>query len=83
MAAAKSSSSSGISMLVKCLSFSSILLLTKKYINNVVRLGRGGGLVVSTLAYCSQDPSLNPADFLTFLYEKTKVNKKEAGVGTF
>jgi len=46
-------------------------------------LGRGGGLVVSALAYCSQDPCLNPADFLTFLYEKTKVNKKEAGVGTF
>ena len=27
------------------------------------RQGRGGGLVVSALAYCSEDPSLNPADY--------------------
>ena len=25
--------------------------------------GRGGGLEVSTLAYCSKDPSLNPAGY--------------------
>ena len=28
-----------------------------------IRWGRGGGLVVSALAYCSEDPSSNPADF--------------------
>ena len=45
-------------------------------------LGRGGGLVVSVPAFCSNDPSLNPAGyFINFLYEKTKIYKKEAGVG--
>ena len=41
--------------------------------------GRGSGLVVSVLAFYSDDPSSNPADY--YLYEKTKINKKEAGVG--
>ena len=43
----------------------------------------GGGLVVSALAYCSEDPSLNPADYLLFIvvHEKTKINEKEAEVG--
>ena len=46
-------------------------------------LGRGGGLVVSTPAFYSDDPSLNPAGYLTnFQYEKMKINTKEAGVGT-
>ena len=44
--------------------------------------GRGGGLVVSVLAFYSDNPSSNPASYLIFLYEKTKINKKVAGVGT-
>ena len=45
-------------------------------------LGRGGGLVVSALAYSSEDPSSNPAGYLKYLlYEKSKINEKEAGVG--
>ena len=44
--------------------------------------GRGGGLVVSVPAFYSDDPSSNPAGYLiNFLYEKTKINEKEAGVG--
>ena len=42
--------------------------------------GRGDGLVVSVLAFNSDNPSLNPAGHLNFLYKKTKINKKEAGV---
>ena len=44
-------------------------------------MGRGGGLVFSILAFYSGDPSSNPAGYLNFLYEKTKINEKEAGVG--
>ena len=45
-------------------------------------MGRGGGLVVSVPAFYSDDPSSNPAGYLiNFLYEKTKINEKEAGVG--
>ena len=40
-------------------------------------MGRGGGLVFSILAFYSDDPSLNPAGYLNFLYEKTKINEKE------
>ena len=47
----------------------------------LARLGRGGGLVVSVLAFYSHDPSLNPAGYLNFLCGKTKMNKKEARVG--
>ena len=43
--------------------------------------GRGGGLVVSVLAFYSDYPSSNPAGYLNFMYEKTKINEKEAGVG--
>ena len=44
--------------------------------------GRGGGLVVSVLAFYSDNPSLNLADCLNnFLYKKTKINEKEARVG--
>ena len=43
--------------------------------------GRGGGLVVSILAFYSGDPSSNPAGYLNFSYKKTKINKKAAGVG--
>ena len=34
--------------------------------------GRGGGLMVSVLAFYSHDPSSNPSGYLNFLYEKTK-----------
>ena len=43
--------------------------------------GRGGGLVVSVLAFYSDTLSSNPADCLNnFLYKKTKINEKEARV---
>ena len=49
---------------------------------NIASRGCGGGLVVSVPAFYSDDPSLNPAGYLiNFLYEKTKINEKEAGVG--
>ena len=44
-------------------------------------MGRGGGPVVSVLAFYSNDLNLNPAGYLNFLYEKTKINKKKVGVG--
>ena len=37
--------------------------------------------MVNVLAFYSDDPSSNPAGYLNFLYEKTKINDKEAGVG--
>ena len=38
--------------------------------------------MVSVPAFYSDDPSSNPAGYLiNFLYEKTKINEKEAGVG--
>ena len=48
---------------------------------------RGGGQVVSVLAFYSNDPSLNPAEVYNFsvncLSKRTKINKKETGVGQF
>ena len=44
-------------------------------------MGHGGGLVVSVLAIYSDDPSSNPDGYLNFLYKKSKINEKEAGVG--
>ena len=35
--------------------------------------------MVSVLAFYSNNPSSNPAGYFNFLYEKTKINKKEAG----
>ena len=50
-------------------------------------MGRGGGQVVSVLAFYSDDPSLNPADVYNFsvklLLKRMKINKKEAGVALF
>ena len=50
---------------------------------NVVKLlfmGRGGGQVVSVLAFYSDNPSSNPAEVYNFsiklLLERTKINKK-------
>ena len=42
--------------------------------------GRGGGLVVSVLAFYSDYPSSNPTGYLNFRYKKMKMNEKEAGV---
>ena len=40
--------------------------------------------MVSVPAFYSDDPSSNPAGYLiNFLYKKTKINEKEAGVGPF
>ena len=33
------------------------------------------------LAFYSDDPSLNPAGYINFLFEKAKINEKEAGIG--
>ena len=50
-------------------------------------LGCGGGLVVSMLAFYSDDPSSNPAEayrfFCTMLSETNENKQKEAGVGPF
>ena len=43
-------------------------------------LGRGGGLVVSVLAFYFDNPSSNPAGCLNFQYEKTKINEKRPGL---
>ena len=43
--------------------------------------GSGVGLVVSVLAYYSEDLSSNPAGYLNLLYKKTKINEREAGTG--
>ena len=49
--------------------------------------GRGGGQVVSVLAFYSDYPSSNPTEVYNFsvklLLKRTKINKKEAGVGPF
>ena len=42
--------------------------------------GHGGGLVVSVLAFYSDNPSSNPTGYLNFRYKKMKMNEKEAGV---
>ena len=43
--------------------------------------------MVSVLAFYSDDPSSNPAEVYNFsvklLLKRTKINKKEAGVGPF
>ena len=44
-------------------------------------MGRGGGLAVSIRAFYSYNPSSNPAGYLNFLYKKTIINQKEAGIG--
>ena len=43
-------------------------------------VGRGGGIMVSILAFYSDDPSSNPADNLNnFQYKKTKTNEEWPG----
>ena len=44
-------------------------------------LGCGGGLVVSVLAFYSDNPSSNPVIYENFLNEKMKIYENEAGVG--
>ena len=47
--------------------------------------GRGGGQVVSMLAFYSDDPSSNPADIYSFsvkfVFEKNKNKQKRGRVG--
>ena len=47
-------------------------------------MGRGGGQVVSVLAFYSDDPSSNPAEVYNFsvklLLKSTKINKKRPGL---
>ena len=45
--------------------------------------GRGGGQVVSVLAFYSDDPSSNPAEACEIVFEKNRNKQKEAGVGPF
>ena len=64
-------------------------MLLKKTLDNLsLSLGRGGGQVVSVLAFYSDDPSSNPAEVYNFfsvklLLKRTKINKKEAGLAHF
>ena len=44
-------------------------------------MGRGGSLEVSILAFYSNNSSSNPAGYLNFLLEKTKINEIEARTG--
>ena len=44
-------------------------------------MGRGGGLVVSILAFYSDNSSSSPAGYKNFRYKKTKIIEKEAGIG--
>ena len=50
-------------------------------------MGRGGGLVVSVLAFYSDDPSSIPAEVYNFfcknIVEKNETKQQEAGVGPF
>ena len=46
-------------------------------------MGRGGGQVVSVLAFYSDDPSSNPAEACEIVFEKNRNKQKEAGVGPF
>ena len=58
-----------------------------KEFNKPYLWGCGGGQVVSVLAFYSDDLSSNPAEVYNFsvklLLKRTKINKKEAGVGPF
>ena len=62
-----------------------IQLLLSSVIN--LMLGRGGGQVVSMLAFYSDDPSSNPAEVYNFsvklLLKRTKINKKRPGLAHF
>ena len=57
------------------------------YFFETYNLGRGGGQVVSVLAFHSDDPSLIPAEAYSFsvkfVFEKNENKQKEAGVGPF
>ena len=48
----------------------------------IVTLGRGGGLVVTVLAFLSDNPNFESFWLLNFSYKKTKISEKEAGVGS-
>ena len=54
---------------------------------NIFPMGCGGGLVVSVLAFYSDDPSSIPAEVYNFsvklLLKRTKINKKRPGLAQF
>ena len=62
-----------------------LLLLIQSNSIKLFALGRGGGLVVSVLAFYSDDPSSIPAEVYNFfcknIVEKNENKQKEAGVG--
>ena len=49
-------------------------IVHKGALKQVIFKGCDGGIEVSVLAFYSDDPSSNPAGYLTFLYKKTKIN---------
>ena len=53
----------------------------------IIIMGCGGGLVVSVLAFYSDDPSSIPAEVYNFsvklLLKRTKINKKRPGLAQF
>ena len=57
--------------------------LSKSYVSlvgvNIICVGSGGGLVVSVLAFYSNNPSSIPA-LGAYFVRKTKINEKVAGV---
>ena len=58
--------------------------MTSTTVKCTTKMGRGGGQVVSVLAFYSDDPSSNPTVLsLKLCLKRTKINKKrEAGVGS-
>ena len=65
--------------------FTLIFYLFVLYIKSAFEQGCGGGLVVSVLAFYSDDPSSIPAEVYNFfckiVVEKDENKQKEAGVG--
>ena len=59
----------------------------KQVITFILSWGRGGGQVVSVLAFYSDDPSSNPAEAssfsVKFVFGKNENKQKEAGLGPF
>ena len=53
----------------------------KALLNDLVQMGRGGSLMISILAFYSDDPSSNPAEAYCVYSERPKLTKKEGGDG--
>ena len=50
-------------------------------IKSCVQLGRGDGLLVSALAYCTEDPNANPAGYEILIIVRKDENKQKSGRG--